>query len=130
MRKKKKIIVISLTIILVPLGMLGMKKIMEPTEKEKQIAFLKEHEKEMTVYVKSQNDKITSVQYIWESVEVITIGNGLPFGAGEAITIEGKSNHIPDSSFYLQFSLEKTNRMPVIESMTAFNSFRIKGMLL
>ena len=44
MRKKKKIIVISLTIILVPLGMLGMKKIMEPTEKEKQIAFLKEHE--------------------------------------------------------------------------------------
>ncbi|AUB53259.1 hypothetical protein [Enterococcus mundtii] len=130
MRKKKKIIVISLTIILVPLGMLGMKKIMEPTEKEKQIAFLKEHEKEMTVYVKSQNDKITSVQYIWESVEVITIGNGLPFGAGEAITIEGKFNHIPDSSFYLQFSLEKTNRMPVIESMTAFNSFRIKGMLL
>lgn len=130
MRKKKKIIVISLTIILVPLGMLGMKKIMEPTEKEKQIAFLKEHEKEMTVYVKSQNDKITSVQYIWESVEVITIGNGLPFEAGEAITIEGKFNHIPDSSFYLQFSLEKTNRMPVIESMTAFNSFRIKGMLL
>ncbi|MDB7101115.1 MULTISPECIES: hypothetical protein [Enterococcus] len=130
MRKKKKIIVISLTIILVPLGMLGMKKIMEPTEKEKQIAFLKEHEKEMTVYVKSQNDKITSVQYIWESVEVITIGNGLPFGAGEAITIEGKFNHIPDSSFYLQFSLEKTNRMPVIESMTAFNSFRIGGMLL
>lgn len=130
MRKKKKIIVISLTIILVPLGMLGMKKIMEPTEKEKQIAFLKEHEKEMTVYVKSQNDKITSVQYIWESVEVITIGNGLPFGAGEAITIEGKFNHIPDSSFYLQFSLEKTNRMPVIESMTAFNSFRIKGLLL
>ncbi|WP_271553674.1 hypothetical protein [Enterococcus mundtii] len=130
MRKKKKIIVISLTIILVPLGMLGMKKIMEPMEKEKQIAFLKEHEKEMTVYVKSQNDKITSVQYIWESVEVITIGNGLPFGAGEAITIEGKFNHIPDSSFYLQFSLEKTNRMPVIESMTAFNSFRIKGLLL
>lgn len=130
MRKKKKIIVISLTIILVPLGMLGMKKIMEPTEKEKQIAFLKEHEKEMTVYVKLQNDKITSVQYIWESVEVITIGNGLPFGAGEAITIEGKFNHIPDSSFYLQFSLEKTNRMPVIESMTAFNSFRIGGMLL
>ncbi len=52
---------------------------MEPTEKEKQIAFLKEHEEEMTVYVKSQNDKITSVQYIWESVEIITIGNGLPF---------------------------------------------------
>ena len=30
----------------------------EPTEKERQIAFLKEHEEEMTEYVKQQNEKI------------------------------------------------------------------------
>ncbi|PQF23112.1 hypothetical protein [Enterococcus mundtii] len=130
MVKKKWLIPVSIGILLGLFTTIGVNKINEPTEKARQIAFLKEHEKEMTIYVKSQNDKITSVQYIWESVEVITIGNGLPFGAGEAITIEGKFNHIPDSSFYLQFSLEKTNRMPVIESMTAFNSFRIGGLLL
>ena len=48
MRKKKIIIVVGLTITLVLLGTLGMKKIMEPTEKEKQIAFLKEHEEKLS----------------------------------------------------------------------------------
>ncbi|BAO07563.1 hypothetical protein EMQU_2006 [Enterococcus mundtii QU 25] len=72
MRKKEKIIVVSLTIVLVLLGTLGVKKIMEPTEKEKQIAFLKEHEEELTKYIIKRNSKanINIVKYNWESFRI------------------------------------------------------------
>lgn len=72
MRKKEKIIVVSLTIILVLLGTLGVKKIMEPTEKEKQIAFLKEYEEELTKYIIKRNSKtnINIVKYNWESFRI------------------------------------------------------------
>ncbi|STD25797.1 hypothetical protein [Enterococcus mundtii] len=69
MRKKEKIIVVSLTIILVLLGTLGVKKIMEPTEKEKQIAFLKEHEEIMSKYIKQESHSEIEIKYYWESVE-------------------------------------------------------------
>jgi len=71
-RKKEKIIVVSLTIVLVLLGTLGVKKIMEPTEKEKQIAFLKEHEEELTKYIIKRNSKanINIVKYNWESFRI------------------------------------------------------------
>lgn len=101
----------------------------EPTEKEKQIAFLKEHEREMTEYIKSQNNKIESVQYDWDSVEVETIGNGTPMGAGKVLIIDGKFNNISNSSFYLQFKFDESSKLPKIESLTSYNSFRVGGML-
>ncbi|NSW24218.1 hypothetical protein HRH74_03400, partial [Enterococcus faecalis] len=85
MKNKKRInfgVLIATILVVAIIGTIGVKKMTEPTEKEKQIAFLKEHEEEMTEYVKSQNSKIYSVQYDWESVEVGTIGNGTPRGAG------------------------------------------------
>ncbi|MBO0460733.1 hypothetical protein JZO83_03135 [Enterococcus sp. DIV1298c] len=68
MRKKKIIIVVSLTITLVLLGTLGMKKIMEPTEKEKQIAFLKDEEK-LSKYIKQESHSEIEIKYDWKSVE-------------------------------------------------------------
>ena len=132
MKNKKRIkfgILIATIIAIVIIGTIGVKKMTEPTEKEKQIAFLKEHEEEMTEYVKSQNSKIYSVQYDWESVEVGTIGNGTSIGAGKILTIDGKFNSIYDSSFYLQFKFDKSTKLPSIKSMTSYNSFRIGGML-
>jgi len=68
-RKKKIIIVVGLTITLVLLGTLGMKKIMEPTEKEKQIAFLKEHEEKLSKYIKQESHSEIEIKYDWKSVE-------------------------------------------------------------
>ncbi|MCO5541006.1 hypothetical protein [Enterococcus faecalis] len=132
MKNKKRInlgVLIATILVVAIIGTIGVKKMTEPTEKEKQIAFLKEHEEEMTEYVKSQNSKIYSVQYDWESVEVGTIGNGTPIGAGKILTIDGKFNSIYDSSFYLQFKFDKSTKLPSIKSMTSYNSFRIGGML-
>ncbi|WP_253181756.1 hypothetical protein [Enterococcus mundtii] len=71
-RKKEIVIGISLTIILVLLSALGVKKIMEPTEKEKQIAFLKAHEKEMTEFIRSYSSQDGKITFNWETTAVNT----------------------------------------------------------
>ena len=63
MKNKKRIkfgILIATIIAIAIIGTIGVKKMNEPTEKERQIAFLKEHEEEMTEYIKSQEFYITS----------------------------------------------------------------------
>ena len=59
-RKRIKIGILIAVISVAIIGTIGVKKMNEPTEKEKQIAFLKEHEEEMTEYIKSQEFYITS----------------------------------------------------------------------
>ena len=44
-------------------------KIMEPTEKEKQIAFLKEQEEIMSKYIKQESHSEIEIKYDWDSVE-------------------------------------------------------------
>lgn len=100
---KKKFSVLLMVILLFILG--GCKMSKEKTvTKEEQIAFLKEHEKEMTDYIKSQNKKVTSVQWDWDSVVVGNIGNGTPQGGGTMWTIRGGFNEIKDSDFILSTS--------------------------
>ena len=38
---------------------------------EKQLTFLKEHEADMTQFIKAQNSKIESVQFDWDSVRSV-----------------------------------------------------------
>lgn len=59
-RKQIKFGILIAVISVAIIGMIGVKKMNEPTEKERQIAFLKEHEEEMTEYIKSQEFYITS----------------------------------------------------------------------
>ncbi len=78
MKNKMRIkfgVLIATIIALAIIGTIGVKKMTEPTEKERQIAFLKEHEEEMTEYVKQQNEKIAKVAFCWESLEQESVGN-------------------------------------------------------
>ena len=86
-RKRIKFGILIAVILVAIIGTIGVKKMNEPTEKEKQIAFLKEHEEEMTEYVKQQNEKIAKVAFCWESLEKESVGNGLPQGAGDILSI-------------------------------------------
>ena len=60
--------------------------------KEKQLAYLKEHEKDMADFVKSLSPKVESVQFDWDSMEVGQVGNGTPQGGGYMLTLRGKVN--------------------------------------
>lgn len=73
--------------------------------KEKQLAYLKEHEKDTTDFVKSLSPKVDSVQFDWDSMEVGQVGNGTPQGGGYMLTLRGKVNHNDKTKFIVGFSL-------------------------
>ncbi|MFC3932971.1 hypothetical protein ACVR0S_09730 [Streptococcus dentapri] len=86
------------------------------TTKEKQVAYLKEHEQEMTAYIKSKNSKITTVKYDWDSVKLVDAGNGTPQGGGKVLLIFGYANGSDLTNFSLNFDVDKEN-MPILDSM-------------
>ncbi|EOH8749815.1 hypothetical protein NG844_12330 [Enterococcus faecalis] len=72
MKNKKRIkfgILIATIIAIAIIGTIGVKKMNEPTEKERQIAFLKEHEEEMTSFIKENSSQDKVVKYYWNTVE-------------------------------------------------------------
>ncbi len=76
---KKRVVLVLVAIFLVLAGIGGTKKVVEmrqEAQKERQIAFLKKHEKEMTEYIKDKNpkSKISYVRYDWQSFKVSDSG--------------------------------------------------------
>lgn len=80
--------------------------------REKQLAYLREHEKDMADFVKSLSPKVKSVQFDWESMEVGQVGNGTPQGGGYMLTLRGKVNQNEQTKFRVGFSLDNANSTP------------------
>ena len=62
------------------------------TIKQKQLTYLKEHEQEMTAYVKAHNANIMQVSYDWDSIKTVVGGNGTPQGGDEILLVYGYAN--------------------------------------
>lgn len=117
MEKKKWLIPISIGMLVMVFTVIAVKDISEPTEKEKQINFLKAHEKEMTEYInQSEGEKVTAINYDWNNVNQVVIVNGLPSGAGKKIQIFGFVNNKPYMDFRLDIELNQNN-MPDISTL-------------
>ena len=78
----------------------------EETIKKKQLAYLKEHEKEIVDFVKAQNPKVESVQIYWDETQWGVAGNGTPQGGDEMILIFGGFNQNPESSWRVDLVVE------------------------
>lgn len=78
----------------------------EETIKKKQLAYLKEHEKEIVDFVKAQNPKVESVQIYWDETQWGVAGNGTPQGGDEMILIFGGFNQNPESSCRVDLVVE------------------------
>lgn len=74
--------------------------------KQKQLAYLKEHEKEIVDFVKVQNPKVESVQINWDETQWGVAGNGTPQGGDEMILIFGGFNQNPESSWRVDVVVE------------------------
>ena len=74
--------------------------------KQKQLAFLKEHEQEIVDFVKAQNPKVESVQIYWDETEWGVAGNGTPQGGDEMILIFGGFDKNPESSWRVDVVVE------------------------
>lgn len=99
----------------------------EDTEvlKQKQLAYLKEHEQEIVDFVKAQNSKVESVQINWDETEWGVAGNGTPQGGDEMILIFGGFNQNPESSWRVDVVVEdgKIN----LKTMSLGQNLRIGG---
>ncbi|WP_295369164.1 hypothetical protein, partial [uncultured Streptococcus sp.] len=84
--------------------------------KKKQLNYLKEHEQEMTTYVKEHNANIHQVSYDWDSIKTVVGGNGTPQGGDEILLVYGYANESKLTNFSLNFTLDK-NKIPKIDSI-------------
>ena len=92
--------------------------------KQKQLAYLKEHEQEMTTYVKEHNANIHQVSYDWDSVRTVVGGNGTPQGGDEILLVYGYANGSDLTNFSLNFTLDE-NKMPKIDSIGTDKLYRV-----
>ena len=96
------------------------------TIKQKQLAYLKEHEKEIGDFVKAQNPKVESVQIDWNSMQIEESGNGTPQGGGYNLSISGQINQLKNTKFSVDFYLEDQNSIPTIKKMGMLNDIYIE----
>ena len=75
------------------------------TQKEKQLAYLKEHEQEIVDFVKSQNSKVESVQIDWNDVRWSQGGH--TFKTINYISVYGGFNHIENSGWGVDIQLRE-----------------------
>ena len=90
----------------------GAQQSKQLSTKEKQLAYLKEHEKDMADFVKSLSPKVKSVQFNWDSMEVGQVGNGTPQGGGYMLTLRGKVNQNEQTKFMVGFSIDNATSTP------------------
>ncbi|QLB52428.1 hypothetical protein FFV08_07270 [Streptococcus sanguinis] len=94
---------------------------------EKQLVYLKKHEEEIKEFVKSQNSKIKSVQIDWNQTRWEDVGNGIPQGGGEVVSIFGEFNNLKDSDWNVLIEI-KDGKVD-LESMGISNGIRLGGEL-
>ncbi|MBS5356994.1 MAG: hypothetical protein KHX97_07545 [Streptococcus parasanguinis] len=94
--------------------------------KQKQLAYLKEHEKEIVDFVKAQNPKVESVQIDWNSMQIEESGNGTPQGGGYNLSISGQINQLENTKFSVDFYLEDQNSIPTIKKMGMLHDIYIE----
>ncbi|WP_445285028.1 hypothetical protein ABVF55_05705 [Streptococcus sp. KHUD_012] len=97
--------------------------------KEKQLAYLKEHDNEIKEFVKSQNPKVKSVQIVWDETQWEEIGNGTPKGGGDVIRVFGGFNQIKNSSWSVLIYIKdiKNNEEDFIEGIGSGGPLRVGG---
>lgn len=81
------------------------------TIKQKQLAYLKEHEQEIVDFVKSKSSKVESVQIYWDETQWINGGNGTPHGGDEVIEIFGTVNQLEDSGWRVDVVFDSDQKM-------------------
>ena len=81
------------------------------TARDKQLAWLKEHEKEIVKWVHSRYPKVETIQFDWKTLEVGPVSNGV-MNIGYNLSVEGKFNDIPETIIFVDFRMETADSIP------------------
>ena len=94
--------------------------------KQKQLAYLKEHEQEIVDFVKSQNPKIESVQIDWDETQKSDGGLTTP---EYYMNVYGRINHIEESGWGVDIPINEDNTLN-LDEMYIGSDIDIGGRLL
>ena len=131
---KKKIIIISSTLLVLVLGCVSALNVTNPswrentifaTIKDKQLAWLKEHEKEIVAWIRSRHPKITTVNFDWNTYRVGDISNGVQI-VGYNLSVKGTFNDNSDTVLVIDFSLKNEDDIPTMKDIGMNNPPSIK----
>ena len=90
------------------------------TARDKQLAWLKEHEKQIVAWVHSEYPKIETVQFDWNTLKVVPVSIGFTI-EGYNLSVRGTFNDIPETKITIDFSLEKENDIPTMNNIMTNN---------
>lgn len=130
---KKKLAIIG-TIALLGVGGFTMFNLNNPdwrantifaTAKDKQLAWLKEHEEEIVSWVKSHYPQVNTIQFDWDSLKIRDVSNGVA-NIGYNLSIRGTVNEIPETIILVDFLMNKRDDTPNMSQIGMNHSPRIK----
>ena len=117
--KKKAAITVS-TLLLLTVGGVTALNVINPswrentifaTARDKQLAWLKEHEEEIVKWIHSAYPKVESVQFDWNTLKVRPVSNGVSI-IGYNLVVKGTFNDIPETIIFVDFLMETADSIP------------------
>ena len=117
---KKKAAVIGSALLLLTVGGVTALNAINPswrentifaTARDKQLAWLKEHEKEIVKWVHSRYPKVETIQFNWDTLEVIAGSNGVA-NIGYNLSVHGVFNDNPKTIIIVDFLMKKKDDIP------------------
>ena len=130
---KKKLAIIG-TIALLGVGGFTMFNLNNPdwrantifaTARDKQLAWLKEHEEEIVAWVHSRYPKVETIQFDWDTLEVIAGSNGVAI-IGYNLSVYGVFNDNPQTVIIVDFLMEKADDIPSLSGIRMNQPPRIR----
>ena len=131
---KKKFVIIGSTLLVLALGGVTALNVTNPdwkantifaTARDKQLAWLKEHEKQIMAWIQSRYPKITTVNFDWNTYRVGAISNGVQT-VGYNLSVKGTFNDNSDTVLVIDFSLKNKEDIPTMKDIGMNNPPSIK----
>ena len=117
---KKKTAMIGSALLLLTVGGVTALNVINPswrentifaTARDKQLAWLKEHEEEIVKWIHSAYPKVESVQFDWNTLKVRPVSNGVSI-IGYNLLVKGTFNDIPETIIFVDFLMETADSIP------------------
>ena len=117
---KKKAAITASVLLLLTVGGVSALNVINPswrentifaTARDKQLAWLKEHEDAIVKWVHSRYPKVETIQFDWNSLEVGPVSNGVA-NIGCNLSVYGVFNDNPKTVIIVDFLMKKNDDIP------------------